>query len=519
MRLLIVDDDFQIREGMRNGIDWKELGVTEVDSCANGLEAMELFYEKNPEIIVADIQMPGMNGLEMMQQIRKSGSKTRVIFISAYSNFEYCRQALQMGASDYILKPIQMKEFMDVIRKNIQLIKSENSKNEQYRRVILEKMTRDLYFFHKEGVEGKDVCRYFSENFAFVEEGSNFITVLVRMDKNEIVSIDQIREIGRQLSENEQDFVWLPMSGEGVGIIEGSHSALLSVYQQNEAAQMIRNWNQKYASEYGTISAGISQNHGKNEFYKGYQMAEQALEYRFYEGDASIILCPVKEMKEHIPDSILKYAEQNSKKTVGFSQKEDLEYLKRLEMMFYQEPVKPELFKSFFMDTYWKISMNYGIQEPVSELKDSIEKSIFARECVDNIIDYYNTHIWEKIGIYGMKETNYSQTVQMAVAYIKKHFQEQITVEQVAKIVGKSANYFSSVFKKETGYTFTSYITRMRMERAKWLLLHTNKQISEISEEVGCMDYIYFSQLFRQQFGCSASKMRKRNRSSEIGQS
>lgn len=283
MRLLIVDDDFQIREGMRYGIEWEELGIYEVDTCANGLEAMDYFREKNPEIIVADIQMPGMTGLEMVQQIRRLNEKTRIIFISAYSNFEYCRKALQMGASDYVLKPIQMKEFLDVIRKNVHAVEEENRKREQYGRAVLEKMIRELYIFHKPDMEGQQLCRYFSEDFAFMEKSNAFITILVKMDKAETTSIDQIREIGRQLSEENQEFIWLPMTNQGVGIVEGSNSRLLSIYQQNEAVQKIRIWNQKYGLEYGTISAGISESHGKNAFYEGFLQAKSALDYRFYE--------------------------------------------------------------------------------------------------------------------------------------------------------------------------------------------------------------------------------------------
>lgn len=509
MRLLIVDDDFQIREGMRNGIEWEILGINEVDTCANGLEAMESFREKNPEMIVADIQMPGMTGLEMIRQIRQISEKTRIIFISAYSNFEYCRQALKMGASDYVLKPIQMKEFLEVIRKNIQALKAENLKNEQYHRAILEKMTRELYVFHKESVEGDDICRYFSRDYAFMETGNSFITFLIRPDKRKDITIDQIREMGRQLSEEGMEFVWLPMTNQGVGIIEGSNSELMGIYQQNEAARMIRNWNQKYALEYGTISAGISRSHGRNEFYCGFKQAENALNCRFYEGCASVVVCPCKEIKNEIPDRITEYVKEQFVSQMNPEQ--EREYLKKVEMIFCQNPVNPEVFRSFLLDIYWRMSRKRGAADSINKLKGELQKCVDAKECVDKVIEYYNAHIWEKMAIYGMDEKNYSHTVQMALAYIKEHFQEPLTVEMVAKSVGKSANYFSSIFKKETGYSFTAYVTRMRMEQAKWLLLHTNKQISEVSEAVGYTDYIYFSQLFRQQFGCSASKLRKEN--------
>lgn len=107
---------------------------------------------------------------------------------------------------------------------------------------------------------------------------------------------------------------------------------------------------------------------------------------------------------------------------------------------------------------------------------------------------------------------DYSHTVRLAIEFMNLHYSEQITVGDVAETVKKSPNYLSSIFKKETGLSFTKYLNVLRLEQAKWLLLQTNRQISEIYEAVGYTDYIYFSQLFRKQFGCSASEIRSRMR-------
>lgn len=119
MRLMIVDDDRQIREGIRYGIDWHSQGIEDVRDYKNGAEALDAFVDFKPDIIVADIRMPQMDGLELLKHVRKLDADIRFILLSAYSDFKYCKQAISLGANDYELKPIKAATLLCVVNANI----------------------------------------------------------------------------------------------------------------------------------------------------------------------------------------------------------------------------------------------------------------------------------------------------------------------------------------------------------------------------------------------------------------
>ncbi len=116
MKLLIADDDRQIRNGLAEGIDWQSQGIDIVLTAADGLEALQLFDRENPEIVLTDIRMPGLDGIELSREIQQRSNTTSVIILSGYSDFEYARQAMRYGVQDYLLKPVEIEELLRVVQ-------------------------------------------------------------------------------------------------------------------------------------------------------------------------------------------------------------------------------------------------------------------------------------------------------------------------------------------------------------------------------------------------------------------
>src|SRR5665647_275696 len=135
MKLLIVDDDLQIRTGLKEGIDWGKLEIDEVFIAENGIEAINLYEENLPQIVITDIRMPGLDGLELSREIRKFSEATKIIIISGYSEFEYAKKALQLGVTDYLLKPVKIAELKKLVTttkdKVIEALKREEEEKEQ----------------------------------------------------------------------------------------------------------------------------------------------------------------------------------------------------------------------------------------------------------------------------------------------------------------------------------------------------------------------------------------------------
>lgn len=135
MRILIIDDDVQIREGITEGIDWSSLGIEEVRNCGDGASGLVIYEEFRPDIILADVRMPEMDGLEFLRRIREKDENVKVIMISGYSDFEYLKSAIKYGAEDYELKPIKVKNLIGLISRTKQKIIQERfskAKVEEY---------------------------------------------------------------------------------------------------------------------------------------------------------------------------------------------------------------------------------------------------------------------------------------------------------------------------------------------------------------------------------------------------
>lgn len=134
-RVLIVDDEKMIRMGMKNAIDWKKLGVDDVFTAASGNEALKILKEEGPEIMVTDIQMTEMTGLELIKAARESVPELRVIVLTGFDNFEYARESLRLQVQDFFLKPIDEDDLFNAIEKQIKELKEQENKEQNQARV------------------------------------------------------------------------------------------------------------------------------------------------------------------------------------------------------------------------------------------------------------------------------------------------------------------------------------------------------------------------------------------------
>jgi two-component system response regulator YesN len=135
MKLLITDDDRQIREGIVEGIDWNSIGINEVRSASNGVEALEIFNAFSPEIVVTDIRMPGVDGLELLKEVKRQKPSSKVIIISGYADFEYAKTAISFGAMDYILKPIRTRSLISLIMQARESVNNEKRMKKNLRNI------------------------------------------------------------------------------------------------------------------------------------------------------------------------------------------------------------------------------------------------------------------------------------------------------------------------------------------------------------------------------------------------
>lgn len=527
LKILIVDDDKQIREGISQGIQWKEMGFDQVDCAANGNEAFELFKQSQHEIVITDIRMPGLDGLALFEKIREINKKAKVIILSGYSDFEYLKKAIQFSATDYELKPIKIDKLIALIKK-MRIEIEEDQKKEEVMSKARASFQKGFFMNMLQGkIEDKQVI---SENlladYQFGAKGS-LICCVIQIDRIKVIENlkqdvgqkmrNQItRLVHQSLLPNYQGILHMDVK-DIVLLLKTNNSELFHQNMLNEIRNFQMELSERLKQDIGySVSIGISQRGNISEIKKIYFQAEEACSYGFYSGldkvhiydysknmsddYESIIVTEkdilIKEIKNHDLAIVSKILEKL------FLSIQEGRYFKKKNI----ENLCVELFEL----------LSQSLREPEIQEIDVIKENIKVlreKPKFETINDYRDFVIsnFENIMIkYKLADTkNYSVIVINAIKHVKSNYEKDITVEYLAHLVGKTPNYFSHIFKKEYGMSFVQFLNKVRIEKAKEYICYSDLRLYEIAERVGYKDYSYFTQVYKKVEGYPPANLRK----------
>ena len=286
MNLMIVDDDIQIREGIQYGIDWDTIGITGVKSYGDGIEALEDYDDFAPQIILADIRMPAMDGLKFLKCVKERSKAVKVILISAYSDFEYCQKAIQLGASGYELKPLKVGSLIQKIQEMTDLVRKEAEGKEAYDRYVAsyrEKLVEELFTGK---ITDRNVIIELLRMHFQLEDARNLICMVMAEDKGTEGLGDEIRQYLHSLLRNDQ--ILLEFRNQLVVLTKTKDSAMYTLERQNHMKNLWYQIKQYGGSKGMSLSAGISGMVPAEQICAGYEAALQALGYRFLNGPGSL---------------------------------------------------------------------------------------------------------------------------------------------------------------------------------------------------------------------------------------
>ena len=525
MKLLIADDDFQIRTGLKEGIEWLSFGITEVFIAQDGLEAMKIYEDKMPQIVITDIRMPGLDGLQLTEKIREISQDTSIIILSGYAEFEYARKALQFGVNDYLLKPVKIRELTKIVyeitNKIIKLSqKAEDEKN--FKSSYVEKFINDFISGNIDDMVM--VVDKFKTYFNL--DIKTLIGCLILEIDNDLSGVsNSALEHKKSLYKLIKDIILSQFDVKDT-ILHEKYNKVILIYRVNSTSskdilklkffKLHKELNKSLKEECKlTVSFGISNTGTIESFKKIYEQGEQALAQRLYKGAESI------NFYEEI-----KYKDSNI-----YSRTIDENKLKENILSYNFEGLKIIISNGFQNLKSEKISDRYVIRDICINLKNVLIRAIeeisiefvvlFADkisfpENLENFqtIDEYKAWI---LNIYNIainelsiiKGTSHNVLMMKAAVYIKINFNKDLTVDEIAKHIQKNPNYFSHLFKKEFGVSFCEYLNKIRISEAKNLFNSTNLLAYEIADKVGFKDYKYFTQVFKKLEGYAPSKFRK----------
>lgn len=504
--VVLADDEPMILKGLERLIDWKKLGITIVGTACDGAEAFKLIKKFKPDMIVSDINMPNLTGIELLKRIKADEQSTRVIFISGYQEFEYARDALKYGAVDYLLKPINEKQLTIAIEKIINE-KIENTASEQH-------LTLQLNLDNED--EGKAVEEaYLSANSHVIDGGGHYGVICCGIDEDEIFEKDDCEiVIFTSLNIIEQ----LVSDIEGHWVINKNNRIYVLVYHHvySEVESLISTLPSKIIDTIWTeINQQLSVSTGQvvsdiNHIRDAYQMANEGMDSKYFYGKSNVI--PYREthrskytLEDHyvaqvgILNSIMSYDKSKICKAVTYY----MDIVKDVSIWDKKSAINYCLATLVFVTRHIEDSTIQLENMDIKVVRARLVQTSYYSEMIEIMVELYE-HLLEEISVY--VNTKENTEIIKVKKYIQMHYSEPIKLETLADLVYMNPNYFSGYFKKHVGMKYKEYLTMIRINEAEKIILSTDKKVYEIAEAVGFGDYRHFSVVFKKIKGKSPSE-------------
>ena len=509
-KILIIDDESAIRNTLIKLVNCFHSEYEIVGEAVNGFQGLALINEKMPDIILLDIKMPEMDGITLLEKLRKRKSNCKVIILTAYNDFSYARDALKLSALDYLLKPVKRDDLKKVLNKAALMIKNER-----------ENLQRDISI---QNLLGKSVHAYRDAVLNQLIEGDNYDKVIMDIpsvfttkfeyaavlvfkfsgDLNTTnVRLSELKYVlENDLSTNIKGYCFFDKD-KNLVFIDLINDAMAKDSLKSVVAEHAKIIQYAFYTEKGyRIPIGIGRICNTiSTIYKSYSEACIALEYRFTLVDKSIIF--IDDCKHS--DIEIKYPSKIENRFLNSLMFGDNSSIINLNLFFDEvtkEQLNPASLKQICMQlgvTVLKKTKELNLSTQLSSFEDSCFFNMSRYETVNEFKNQMTLISYKIINCLAENEKliNEQRFKFMVDNYLETNFYKNIGLIDVAKELGLTRNYFSSLFKKEVGENFVEYLTQYRIEIAKKKLADGNLPISKIAEMVGFNDVKYFFRVFK----------------------
>ncbi len=523
--VLIVEDEMLVSIGLRNMIDWSGMGMKVIAEASNGAAALEIYEREKPDLILTDIKMPVMDGLQLISKIRENDKSTKIIILTCFQEYDLLHQALQLGVSDYILK---MKMSTDEINKVIKKVHDELENEEKIRVGLVpdqldvicqkRKYIKDFILFQNysadefEKIASRTRMKLKPERLALCLMKFQYNKRISDDAKHENSILDAILNIIEEL---------FGKYGRGEISYIGDHSFILlfsfsDQSSDHDSAVLLRGILDRI-SEIMKTYINSEAVYGISSFRNGYSScsilyseAVSALKQVFFAGDTGYVFYgdPVNN------DSFMLITEAFRNDIADMPdldrtyRKEIIDRLDELEKM-YCVP-ESDILESFIRLIHWPAVNLNTFQKGTSSL--ALEYAVQISSCITfkNMIKVFEQYLREILRIREDVKL-VSREVSEALEYISENYMENITLQKVSSHVNISPNYLCSLFRKELEQSFINCVNQIRVEKAKELLFGTHLKIYEVSQKVGFEDESYFSRIFKKVTGSRPCEFKKQS--------
>lgn len=525
-KIMLADDEGIVIDSLKFIIE-KEFGdACLVEYAKTGRSVIELAEKFRPDIAIMDIQMPGINGIEAMKEIRKSNSDVLFIVVSAYDKFDYAKEAIKLGVLEYITKPMDRAKIISVLKKGMGMIEAER-----------EKRSNDLMIKEKLEtvapiIESGLIYEILLQEY-FIEDINNYKTIL-GIDKSYAYMISIVcgdKQIGNYMTNAVGSSVKMQQHYQEVrGYVKEYFDCIVGTVMANKLAVLV-----PYEKEQMDFNERIELIDKARELVR-YMRKKMGISFRIGIGKVGELQSMAESYNEAVNALVIT--------TGSVAHADDLpigcnyagDYPIHLEKRLFEEVEKGEInnalatARSFFdwmaennrdslMEIRLKILEFVLWAEHIAYLKGGMTYRFNSRsDYLPDImgmtdLDMLRKWFLEKImeacqNIMGKREEKSNSIIEMSEEYIRNNFNKDISLDEVSRVANISPYYFSRIFKEGTGKTFIEYLTGIRMEKAKELLSTTEYSMKEICTMCGYSDPNYFSRSFKKNIGLTPTEFK-----------
>nr|WP_092070530.1 response regulator [Dendrosporobacter quercicolus]NSL48284.1 response regulator [Dendrosporobacter quercicolus DSM 1736]SDM11768.1 Two-component response regulator, YesN/AraC family, consists of REC and AraC-type DNA-binding domains [Dendrosporobacter quercicolus] len=510
IKVLLVDDDFLVRTYLKQLIDWEREGFYLLGAAKDGHEALQLASAQAPDLIITDVCMPVMDGVGLIRELKASGHPAGIIVLSCHDDFAFVKEAMQLGADEYLMKnDLDANYLIEVLNKvGNQIFRRHNcgmtkKRIHQLAEIGLEKLGCDFVVSLSEGNPPEEKIKAMAKEAGVSSPLASYAFLILKIGdwkkrkealnegervvfQRSFLQMCQTALEGARYPAKQFSYCFQLSEAEYVVLLD--FSAEVSTARKHQTLHMTAENLCRFGERYfnldllegsSTIQSGIAL------LPQAYHQAQEALQHRFYDEGPIFLFDALSPFTYQLPRPAEEFLLQADRQIIkGPVEELEQDFAGVLDLLRARR-VYPGLVRKWLK----AVNEQAGIEQP-DQFYQAIEKITDIAQC--------HQPYWQKAAVLS---ENYREgthpAVRQAIAFIQKNYTRPLSLQDAAVFVQLNPAYFSSLFKKDTGITFSEYLLQCRMNKVKRLLFTTSRRLKDIARQSGFYDYRHFCKLFK----------------------
>lgn len=500
-QVMIIDDEMIVREGIKNLIPWEDYNFEICQEGIDGKDGLRKVLEYLPDLVLVDVKMPGLSGIELIREAKKAGFEGKFIILTGYSDFEFAKSAISLGVRAYLLKPIDEDELLENVKEVLAELDAKKNLDDYYtlselkaRQEVLYRLL--LYTEEKESLR-KDI-KIYGMDFKY----HNFCVAILKPREDYAVSSlsqEKIDLMIREISNVDKVMV----DEKLVLICKGQdYKDVLSILLKNNE-RLKRRFN---VSFYITIGHNVAH---WEDIHFSYECARLLSEYEFLFKDKDGVGIDVLNLTTtnevgNFYDELLSFIEIGDINNLNNTLDVMKDYFRG--KLLKEWEIKVQLVHNMSM-LYSILEKRYELSKEISESYKTFTEGIKEAHSLNELMD-----LVKEFCIHAVEHLSISMTENVAkrmLAYMEKNYDQELKLEGMAKLFNYNSAYLGKMFKKEIGENFNNVLDSIRIKNAKRLLQETDLKVYQISEKVGYGNIDYFYSKFKKYVGISPKEFKR----------